>query len=803
MSNSTDKKKCFHCGLATVDTVCAQVDNKSEHFCCLGCASVSKVIFDANLENFYQFQSNAKPVAGQLQYPLEVYDLPQFQEHYLRPSAQKKHKEIELVSSDIHCAACVWLIEKSLGTMAGVKLVRVNLTGRRILLRWSDEVKLSILIKRLLDLGYVSAPYEEDNAKAQRQQHHKNLLYRISFASFAMMNLLWVSIALYSGAETGQFAWFFHWIGFALATPTLFYAGQPFLKNAYTGLKNAQMNMDLPISIGALVTYGYSSFVLFLGDTSQGTYFDTVVNFIFVILLGRYLESLARQSAIGNYHHLSQQQPALSGVLVGDNLQYQATHSIQTGAKILIKTGDSVPLDATLLSQNARLDESILTGESLPVSKTIGEVVFAGSINLGDNIHASVTKVAKHSTLAQIVDLAQTTQSNRGKIQCQVDVFIPYFVWTTLGLSLLTFLLWSGSGIEIALLAATSVLIITCPCAFGIATPMSLAVASNLAVKKNILLKNNDLLSILPKAKHLVFDKTGTLTTGKFSIDEFVNYHDKWSDEDLKNILYAIESQSNHPIATALTQILNSSNNLVASQVSTHTGLGIEATVDGVNYQVGGLGMMQKNKVKLSPTQLAKTSQDRCIFLSTQQNIIAMLVLTDTLKPEVKIHIKQLKDLGKVIHLLTGDNQFAAQKVGQTLGINHIISNVLPEQKAEYIKQLQQTGTTIMIGDGVNDAIALAQAQGSISFASGADIATTAADAILLTPRLSGVVDLIKLSQKTQTTISQNIGIALVYNILMVPLAMMAMITPLVAAIAMPLSSLAVIGNAARMRRWK
>ena len=499
---------CYHCGLPVTLTnkVEVIVQDTQQNFCCVGCASVCQTIYDSGLGAFYDQQTSSLLPAVDLEYPLEFYDSLVFQQPFLQ-SSDPGTKTITLISDTIHCAACVWLVERALGVMSGVVWARVNLTDKRIRIRWKDEeINLSSIMQALADLGYAAMPYEQNVAEAAQQRKNKAMLYRIGFAGFTMMNLLWISVAMYTGASGGQYHEYFQRLGFALATPTLFYAGYPFLKNAYFGVKSRYMNMDVPISIGALATYFYSVYVLLGFSTKGEVYFDTVVNFIFVILIGRYLEASSKKSALSASTSLQQLQPNIALVKTDDGEHIKPIGLIEIGNIVLIKPGERIAIDGVVRLGAGEVDESLLSGESLPVSKRVGDDVFAGTLNINGSFEVEVTQLCKQSALAQIVDLVENTRANKSRIVCTIDRIIPYFVWTTLGLAAITFLVWSPTDFDLALLSATSVLIITCPCAFGLATPMSIAVASGAAAKRNILIKNGDALELLSKVKHVVFD---------------------------------------------------------------------------------------------------------------------------------------------------------------------------------------------------------------------------------------------------------------------------------------------------------
>jgi len=786
--------QCYHCN-ATIhhsNDVIAVIDGANKHFCCIGCLSVFEVTHE---NNEIIHTSTTK-----LEYSSDVYDSNAYQEPFLEIS-DDGCKIITLISDDIHCSSCVLLVENTLNSLSGVVFARVNLSDKRIKIQWDDDdIKLSSIIQALSDQGYSSMPYEENVAEIQQNQKNKSMLYRIGFAGFTMMNLLWISIALYSGASGSEYHHYFQWLGFALATPTLFYSGFPFLKSAWYSVKNYHINMDVPISIGSLVTYSYSTYVL-LGFSSKGdVYFDTVVNFIFVILIGRYLESSSKKSALSASASLQQLQPKIATVKDGDDTIIKPVGSIVIGDIIIIKPGERISIDGVIILGEGDIDESLLNGESLPINKQIGSDVFAGTINTNGSLEIKASKTMRESTLSKIVELVDNTRATKNRIVCTIDAFIPYFVGTTLILSLATFIYWYGIDFDLALLSATSVLIITCPCAFGLATPMSIAVASGSAAKKNILIKNGDALEILSKVNHVVFDKTGTLTLGSPCVNQVVS---NMNHNSLIGIMSAIEKHSEHPLGDAIVQYANDlSISKVASEFETFPGLGVAAVVDNVRYRVGSLRFLSDMATDefYSQAQALELEGKSCIWCADNNSVLGFVVCSDPIKDDATDVVSELLSMGKTVTMLSGDSPMVAEFVAKQVGIEHVIAGVLPKDKSNYIKKLQTNDLVLMVGDGVNDAPALTQADTSIAIGSGADVAISCADVVVLKNTLTPILDAINLSKYTQLTIKQNIIFSLSYNVVMVPLAMMALVTPLFAAIAMPISSIIVISNASRLR---
>ncbi len=798
-------QSCFHCGLEVTshNRIQANIDQLRQNFCCSGCASVCQTIHQSGLGAFYEQQvSSILPVVD-LEYPLEFYDAEAFQQPFLEAAAEGE-KIITLISDTIHCAACVWLIERAIGSLEGVNWVRANLTDKRIRISWQEnQIQLSNIMQRLADLGYGAMPYEQNIAEKLANQSNKAMLYKIGFAAFTMMNLLWISIAMYTGASDGKYHVYFQWLGFALATPTLFYSGFGFLKSAYIGLKNGAMNMDVPISIGALTTYFYSVYVLLGFSTKGEVYFDTVVNFIFVILIGRYLESSAKKSSISASSSLQQLQPKVALVIKEGGEIITPISAIKENDRVLIRPGERIPVDGYVLSGSSEADESLLSGESRPIAKQVGDEVFAGSVNAQGSLEISVSKTLKQSVLGKIVSLVENTQHNKSSMVCSIDKIIPYFVGVTIFLATVTFIYWYPQDFDLALLSATSVLIITCPCAFGLATPMSIAVASGAAVKAKMLIKNSDALEVLDKIDWVVFDKTGTLTLGEFEVTQVES--DIIKEVALLQIMASIEKHSEHPLAQAIID-KNAEKILSIEGFQSIPGQGISASINGQTFKIGKLDFVKGDSAVashlLEKANNLELQGSSCIWCANQNEVLGFAALADQIKIDAQEAIKKLHQLGKQVSILSGDSQAVTQKVANSLGIKQVVAQALPEDKSAYIEQLQQQGhRVLMIGDGVNDAPALVQADTSMAIGSGSDVSVNHADVVLLKSTLSPILEMINLAKRTNQTIKQNITFALLYNALMVPLAMMAKVTPLFAAIVMPISSLIVIGNATRLRK--
>ncbi len=803
---------CFHCGLPLPadELFEAEIDGKQRRFCCFGCQSVCKMIYESGLEGFYQRAPEGTRLAPPPELPenLSFYDLDEIQGEYVTDLGEQR--EIDLLVEGIHCAACVWLIERGMAQLPGVTSANVNLSGRRLHLRWDNtKVKLSRIMAKLGEIGYAAVPFDPDAAEGRLKRQNRAFLFRIAFAAFAMMNMLWISIALYTGADEGEFRTLFYWVGMVLATPTLLYSGFPFLKGAWTGIRRAHLTMDVPIAIGASATYLYSSYSTLFNPLQGHVYFDTVVNLIFVLLVGRFLESTSKRHAVAATQRLMDLQPKVATLLEDGAERVVPVRALKPGDRILIKAGEQVPADGTIIEGSSTINESMLTGESRPVAKSKGDSVSAGTVNVGSAIQVEVSGVLKETTLGRIIHLVEEAQASKAPIQRIADRIVPWFVTITLLLSAVTLMIWWDSGFEKALMASVSVLIITCPCAFGMATPMAIAVASGLGARNGILIKNGEVLETLSGISHFVFDKTGTLTEGRMKVQE-LHLVEGVDERETLRLAAMAESHSEHVVAQAIVKKAESMGLKPRIEgvrdFENRSGFGIRAEVEGRKILLGSHAWMKRNGTKVGEelVDMAERLEREgvtCVYMAKDGKVIALFGIADQLRSSAVPLLESLRRQGMRLTLLSGDSRQVAEAVAEKLGGMDVIAEVLPEEKDSVIKRLQEKGEKVaMVGDGINDAPALIRADVGISLGSGTDASMESSDIVLMSDELDKVEQAVALSRRTLRTIRQNIGISLVYNSVMVPLAMMAYVTPLVAAIAMPISSLLVIGNSARIR---
>ncbi|HZW26496.1 MAG TPA: heavy metal translocating P-type ATPase [Gallionella sp.] len=803
---------CYHCGqpIAADADYRSVLEGEERRFCCFACQSVCEAIHEAGLQGYYQRTPEGALLGPPPEPPkdVEIYDFDEVQCEFTTCSGDIR--DIHLLVEGIHCAACVWLIERSLKRAPGVISADVNLAAKRLHLRWDNrQSKLSDLIRSLARIGYSAVPYDPESAEGSIKKTNRSMLYRLFFAGFAMMNMMWISIALYSGANEDEFRQFFHWMGMALATPTLFYAGYPFYRGALGGLRAGHLTMDMPIAFGLSVTYAYSVYVTVTASTVGEVYFDIVTNLTFIILIGRYLEGMFRHQALSATKRLMELQPRVAIVMRDGQEQMTPIRGVKPGDHVLIKPGHKVPVDGVVLEGHSAVDEAMLSGESAPVSKSAGAQVSAGTVNTTGALLVEVRTLLQDTTLSRIIRLVEEAQSSKAPIQRLADTIVPWFVLVTLICAAITFFLWHGENFEVALMAATSVLIITCPCALGMATPMSIAVASGLGAKHGILVKNGLVLETLSKVTHFVFDKTGTLTEGRMSVAQV----HVAAGSDLQQVLRdaaAVERYSEHSVAKAIVADAEERQlgyrDIAVSGFHATAGLGVEANVAGQPVLLGSAEWLTRNAVELDAGLQAQAHELEaqamsCVHVAQDGKHVAILALADRLREDALQLVNELRAEGIAMTLLSGDRRTVAEAIARQLGGMEVIAEVLPQDKDRVIQELQHKGAVVaMVGDGINDAPALIRADVGIALGSGTDVSVESADIVLMHNELNKVRQAVLLSRRTLQTIKQNIGLSFVYNAVMVPLAMMAMVGPLVAAITMPLSSLVVIGNAARIR---
>ena len=795
---------CTHCHLEFDEEVMIKEDegDKQLYFCCKGCQGVYHLLNEEGLGNFYDKLGDTQlQPATQHSDDLEKFDLEGFKNKYIK-TYEDGLEEINLIIEGIHCSACVWLNEKVLHKTNGIIEATINYTNNKAKVVWDPEViKLSGIIETVRSIGYNAYPYDPKLQEERAVKTRKDYYSRILVGVFGTMNIMWIAIAHYAGYFTGmkqEFKDILNVAEFLLATPVLFYSGWIFFRGAYYGYKNRVVNMDTLVASGALSAYLYSIYAMV---TQRGeVYFDSVVMIITFVLVGKYLEILSKKQAVDTLDSLMGSTPTEVTLIVGNEKSLVSVENIVIGDTIELKPGEKVVIDGVLTTGQASFDESSLTGENEPIYKKEGDEILSGSICLDSVIRYEAVKDASESMLNSIVSLLEESITKKPKIEQLANIISGYFSTTILLIALATFAGWlyfTGS-FEHALIIGISVIVIACPCALGLATPMSTLVGISIAAKRGILFKEATFLETMAKSDLLALDKTGTITEGRPSVVKV----EKCRNFD-PNLLFSLTSASNHPISKGIVRYLREEykalKTLPLVEIKSIEAKGVSALYNGKHIIGGNPALMEEFGI------LVDKDSDNSLFLfAIDGELIAHFELTDTIKEGAAEAISKIQDMGIRVVMLTGDHERSAQKVAQAVGITEVHAKLLPQDKSSMIEQFHQEGhIVVMAGDGINDTIALAGADIAIAMGSGADIAISISDVVLLDEKPNSIYESYKISRRTFRAVKENLGFSILYNIIAVPLAVAGFVNPLVAALSMSLSSLAVVANSMRIKRLK
>ena len=781
--------KCSHCRL---DFDKKQMLEKDGHFfCCTGCEAVFELVQSKGLGDFYERlgKNSLEPV--NFKQNLGVFD------SFVRPT-NDGFSEIHLVIDGIFCAACVWLNEKILIEEQGVIEASVNpLTHKARVVFDERQVSLKRILTLIQSIGYKPSAYDplkqEQKALSTKREFYSKLVVAVA----CVMNVMWIAVAKYAGffslmdAQTKDIL---NFAEFVLASPVLFYTGSAFYKNAYFSLKHGQISMDFLVIFGASLAYAYSLWAMF----SRGgeVYFDSVAMIICFVFVGKYLEVLVKKHATDTMDGLNDFLKGEILVFNGKEFAPKDAYAVQVGDIIQLKTGDKILIDGVCVRGEASIDSSSLSGESEPVLVQAGTNINSACVVLDGSVEYRALKPYAESKLSQIISLLELSQ--KPKIQSLVAQIAVYFSRSVLAVALLCFCFWyfvRESGAEFALINAISVLIIACPCALALATPVSNLIALFQALKLKVLFKSSDKIEDLSKCDFAVFDKTGVLTDFKLKIARY-----ELNQKANLNELFAFIGLSNHPVSASIREFLQEKvkdkKHLEFSAVKEVRAKGISARLKNDEFIGGNAHFLQECGIKMSQ----KFSDTHFVFAKNGE-ILAHFEFESVLRAGAIELVSYLKKIKMPIKMLTGDNEKAAQKVASKLGITDFTAFCLPENKMQVITTLSQKHKVLMVGDGVNDALALQNAAVAVSLKQGADLAAQNSDIILLKNDLHALEQAIRLSKKTFIIIKQNLAFSLCYNALTIPLAFVGLINPLVAAASMSLSSVVVILNALRIRR--
>lgn len=732
-------------------------------------------------------------------------------------------KKTNFQISGMHCASCATIITKALTKIDGVKTASVNYSTASASVEFDEKkAKEEDLIAAVKSKGYSAELLKEGTnlAEAQMQLLQKEKTYFKKMFLIGLVfstPLLILMILELMNIEIITNETFHHYFTWIFATPVQFYVGWQFYKGSYHALRNKSANMDTLIALGTTAAYLYSVFAV-LVMPSLGLYFEVSAILITLVVLGKYLEANAKGKTSEAIKKLIGLSPKIATIIRNGKEKKIPIDEVQVGDIILVKPGEKIPVDGILVDGHSSIDESMVTGESIPVEKKKGDPVIGATINKHGSFSFKATKIGANTTLARIIKLIEDAQTSRAPIERFADTISAYFVPIVILIAFLTFVIWYSllaSKFSFAMIAAVAVLVIACPCALGLATPTAIMVGTGKGAQQGILIKGGEALETAHKLKYIIFDKTGTITKGTPELTDIISLTNKKEEEILK-LAASLEKPSEHSLAEAIVKAAEKKK-LVLSKVSHFKaipGYGITAAIGIKKYSFGNQKLMSQEKISLTKhlTQVHRLEEEgkTVMFLTEGKTLLGILAVADTIKESSPEAVKQLHDMGLEVYMITGDNERTAHAIAKKAGIPHVFAEVLPEDKAQYVKKLQAKGKVAMIGDGINDAPALAQADIGIAMGSGTDVAMESGSIVLMRNDLLDVPRAIKLSKYTMAKIKQNMFWALFYNVLGIPIAAGVLfpltgwlLSPIIAGAAMALSSVSVVTNSLLLKGKK
>ncbi|MDP2850931.1 MAG: heavy metal translocating P-type ATPase [Sulfuricurvum sp.] len=791
------KVKCDHCHLEFSDDV--MIHDGEYRFCCNGCRGIFHLLKDEGLESFYSKMGSTtlSPPTEQFE-ASSNFDTPAFSERFVT-TTNEGLSQVSLVIEGIHCAACVWLNEKALHKMEGVIEAHINYTNNKARITWnSADVKLSAIIDMIRAIGYNAFPYDSSLQEVRANKERKEYYLRMAVATFATMNMMWIAVAQYAGYFTGitqDIKTILNIAEWVLATPVLFYSGWVFYRGAYYGLRNHAVTMDLLVVTGSSLAYLYSIYITVFEKGEA--YFDSVAMIITFVLFGKFLEVLSRKNAADTLDIIGKHIPREVSILEGESIRSVDVNEVKVGDVIVIRSGERSAIDGEVISGEGSFDESNLTGESEPIFKRIGDRIISGTTSIDALIHYRTTKDFAHSTLSNLVNLLENAMAQKPSIEQLANRLSQHFSSTILFAAIATFWAWYfwPHSFDRSLMVGISVIIIACPCALALATPVATLVGLALGAKRGILFKSAAQIETMAKATMVVLDKTGTITQGRPEV-VYATIHTAFD----TGALHTLVSSSKHPISRGVMEYLERTEEAIESgtieEAREIPARGMIGRSKGVMIAGGNALLMQELGIEVD------FASDKSIFYYAVENqLVATYELRDLPKERASQSIEELKKLNLRVVMLTGDHEAAAVRVAHEVGIDEVHAHLTPEGKAAFIEQAHNEGhIVVMAGDGVNDLLALACADIAIAMGNGSDIAIEVSDVVLMNDSLTSLAEAFSISRKTYGLIKQNLGISLVYNSITIPLAMMGYVIPLLAAISMSFSSLLVVGNSMRVR---
>lgn len=797
---------CFHCGLPVPSGTHWQITIGGENkpLCCPGCQAVAQAIIDCGMASYYQHRDTVTPgtspapgLVPEFLAQLSQWDDASLQQAYTREDVDGS-KAITLLIEGITCAACAWLIEHRLSRELGVIRVRIDLTSHRAELQWDPQrTSLSTIFKAIAAVGYKAEPYTPHLQEAVIDRENKQALTRIGVAGLGAMQVMMFAVGLYAGAFQGiadDHERFLRGVSALVCLPVYLYAGWPFLTGAWRNLKARQVGMDVPVAIAITAAYLSSLWSTYTGGPE--VYFDSVCMFIFFLLVGRYVEMRARHQALASAIHLSNSGILMARIVDGAETRHKPADQLAVGDRVLIKPGEVIPGDGRVIAGHSAVNEAMLSGEDLPVSKGVGDLVTGGTLNTDQPLEVEITQRYQHSVLYTLRSLLDRAQCEKPKATQLAQRTARFFVARVLLIAPIVYAVWYWIDPSQAFWITLSVLVVTCPCALSLATPTALTAATHRLARRGLLPTNSDFIEACQGITDVVFDKTGTLTEGYFTVTDTRTLADIDADQAIA-LACALETPSEHPIARAFHRLaLQHGQAGSVAQFHSVSNQGVSGELNGHHYRLGVATFACPDLQLSAPTALG-----HWLLLSRDDTPIAWIQITDRLREDAATLVDALHQRGLTTHILSGDHSDQPAWLGQQLHIPDVISGATPDQKVAYLRSLQAQGRQVlMLGDGLNDAPVLAGANVSIAMADGTDLAKVAADAVLLNPRISTLLDVLDTAATTFRVMRQNTRWAIGYNLTALPAAALGLVPPWLAALGMSASSLVVVLNALRIR---
>jgi Cu2+-exporting ATPase len=808
-------ENCFHCGLPIPagNAPTAEVLGQRREFCCQGCQAVCIAITDAGLADYYRYREMPAKTADQAAVPtflnqLELYDRAEIQREFVRSAGD--WREASLILEEIRCAACLWLNERHLRSLAGVLDVHMDYTSQRARVRWDHKlIKLSEILKAIAEMGYTAHPYNASHRDLLIVDQKRRSIERLIFAGFIGMAVMHFSIACYllgqpnAAGEYPLWVVIGRWTGLIATSAILAYSGQEFFVSAWIELKHKRLGMDVPIVLGLSVALigSVSATMIQSGEV----YYDSIVMLVFFLLLARHAELRGRDTAATALDRMTRVVPRTAQRLEASGPKEVPSVDLQVGERVVLRPGERLPVDGEIEAGSSYFNESLLTGEPVPLLKFPGDRVIAGSVNGDQPVTLRVLAAVHDSTVSEIGRLIESALHSRPRYVELAERAVGWLVAVILLIAGTTALAWGSIDANQVIPSVVAVLIVTCPCALALATPVAVSLAAGRFAGHGVLPLRMTALEPLATAKVVMLDKTGTLTLGQPRLRETVSLG-KLDIPSCLRIAASLEQQSEHPFAQALRLAAEGSGPLRVTERLNLPGQGVQGKVGDEHWRLGKLEYVSgPDRVKSFPIQIDELQSDgsSVVVLGKVGRPEALFRFMDPPRPGADELISQLKRLGvEKVMILSGDHPLSVSYLANSLGIEEYYGNLSPGDKLDKIKALQRSGQrVIMIGDGINDVPTLAAADASLSFADASELAQVHSDFIIVSHHLPQLAKVRELARQTRRIIFQNLGWAVAYNVCAVPLAALGIIPPWGAAIGMSLSSLIVVANSMRLLR--